>query len=476
MARPRAPRLLRTASFRFAALYVALFAVSALVLGLAVFLAARSALEQQMAARVETEAAFLRKEFSSGGLQHLLATVQARGRGASALDYLLQGPGGVHLAGEMPASLSLRPGWATVEVAEAGDDGGQPEQVRVLVSDLGGGLLLAVGDDLARIAEVEEAVATAFLWTVGLAGPLGIGGGVLLSRAFLARVDAIARTAEAIIAGDLQRRVPVQGTDDDLDRLAGTLNRMLDRIGALMDSLRQVSSDVAHDLRTPLSRLYQRLEDARMHARSMAEYETAVEAAVREAEGLLETFSALLRIAQVEGASPRAGFRDVDLTAITESVIDAYRPDAEEAGHLLIADIAPRILVLGDQELLTQAIANLMENALRHTPAGTRVGIQLSQDRAGCCLAVEDDGPGVAPDDLPRLVHRFYRGERSRTTPGNGLGLSLVAAVAELHGATLSLQNTTPGLRVLLRLPLRGRCGEGGIRCAADLTRRRTKA
>jgi len=456
LVRPRAPRLLRTASFRFAALYVALFAVSAMVLGLAVFLAARSALEQQMTDRVETEAGFLRKEFRSGGLQRLLATVGARGRGASALDYLVQGPGGAHLAGEMPAGLPLRRGWVTVEIQEADENSGRPEQVWALVSDLGDGLLLVVGDDLGRIAEVEAAIATAFLWTVGLAAPLGIGGGVLLSRAFLARVDAIARTAEAIIAGDLQRRVPVRGTDDDLDRLAGTLNRMLDRIGALMDSLRQVSSDVAHDLRTPLSRLYQRLEDARMHARSMAEYETAVEGAVREAEGLLEIFSALLRIAQVEGASPRAGFRRVDLTAVAESVIDAYRPDAEEAGHALVADIVPGVVVLGDQELLTQAVANLMENALRHTPAGTRIGIRLSNGQAGACLAVEDDGPGAAPDDLPRLVDRFYRGERSRTTPGNGLGLSLVAAVAELHGAALSLRDAGPGLRVALCLPREG--------------------
>lgn len=443
---------MRTASFRLAALYVAVFAVSALVLGGAVFLAARSALEQQVKARIETEAAFLREEFRTGGLDHLLAVVRSRGRGASALDYLLQDRNGIHLAGEMPITAGLRPGWTFIAVPEASEDDGRPERVQALVSDLGGGLLLAVGDDLSRISEVEEAVATAFLWTVGLAAVLGIGGGALLSRAFLARVDAIARTAEAIIQGDLARRVPVRGTGDDLDRLASTLNRMLDRIGALMDSLRQVSSDVAHDLRTPLSRLYQGLEDARTHARSVAEYEAAVEGAVREAEGLLDTFGALLRIAQVEGASPRAAFREVDLSAVAESVADAYRPDAEEAGHQLIAEISPGVVVRGDQELLTQAVANLVENALRHTPAGTRIGVRLSRaPDAGHCLSVEDDGPGVGAEDLPRLVNRFYRGERSRTTPGNGLGLSLVAAVAELHGAILHLENVAPGLRASLR-------------------------
>ncbi len=448
------PRLLRTASFRLAALYVAVFTASALVLGAAVYLAARSALEQQMGARIETEASFLHEEFRIGGLDRLLATVQARGRGAMALDYLVQDAGGAHLVGEVPTIIMLRPGWRTIKVPEAAEDGGGPERVRALVSDLGGGLLLAVGDDLSRITELEEAVATAFIWTVGLAALLGIGGGALLSRAFLTRVDAIARTAEAIIGGDLGHRVPVRGTGDDLDRLAGTLNRMLDRIGALMDSLRQVSSDVAHDLRTPLSRLYQRLEDARTHARSVAEYETAVDGAALEAEGLLATFSALLRIAQVEGASPRAGFCDVDLSAVVESVADAYRPDAEEAGHRLEAALEPGIVVHGDQELLTQAVANLVENALRHTPAGTRIGVRLCRDQgAGSCVVVEDDGPGVDAQDLPHLPLRFYRGERSRTTPGNGLGLSLVAAVAELHGAALRLEAGAPGLRATLRFP-----------------------
>ena len=453
------PRLLRTASFRLAALYVAVFAVSALVLGAAVFLAARSALEQQMTARIETEAAFLREEFRTGGLERLLATVQTRGRGASALDYLLQDAAGRHLAGEMPMTAALRPGWTVIKVPEASEDGGRPERVRALVSDLGGGLLVAVGDDLGRITEVEEAVATAFLGTMGLAALLGIGGGALLSRAFLARVDAIARTAEAIIAGDLSQRIPLKGTNDDLDRLAGTLNRMLDRIGALMESLHQVSSDVAHDLRTPLSRLYQRLEDARTHARSVGEFEAAVDGAVREAEGLLDTFSALLRIAQVEGASPRAGFRDVDLSAIAEAVADAYQPDAEEAGQVFVAEVAPGVVIHGDQELLTQAAANLVENALRHTPTGTHIGIRLSRSNeagsngAGVRLMVEDDGPGVGAGDLPRLTHRFYRGERSRTTPGNGLGLSLVAAVAELHGTRLQLEDAGPGLRASLLFP-----------------------
>ena len=454
------PRLLRTrllhvAGVRLASLYVALFAASALVLGVTVFLQTRSALQRQLAARIETETAFLRSEFLHGGLGHLRSIIAERGRSAGALDYLLEDRSGARLAGEIPARAALPLGWTTFDVPKSADEADGPERVRALVSDLGGDTRLAVGDDLGGLTEVQEAIVTALLWTVGLAALLGIGGGVLLSSTFLSRVDAIAGTAEAIIGGDMARRIPLRETDDDLDRLAGTLNRMLDRIMVLMDSLRQVSSDVAHDLRTPLSRLMLRLQDARVNARTTAQYDAAVDAALVEAEGLLATFSALLRIAQVEGAARKQGFCDVDLSALAETVADAYRPDLEEAGHRLLTRITPGVHVQGDRELLTQALANLVENALRHTPVGTRTTVELSAGPQGLCtggpcLAVADDGPGVAAADLPRLARRFYRGERSRTTPGNGLGLSLVNAVAELHGAALGIESAPSGLRVAL--------------------------
>jgi signal transduction histidine kinase len=245
--------------------------------------------------------------------------------------------------------------------------------------------------------------------------------------------------------------VPLAGTSDDFDRLAATLNRMLERIALLMESLRQVSSDVAHDLRTPLTRLYQRLEVAREFAKGEPTYEASINAALAEAQGLLDTFSALLRIAQVEGGSPRSRFRLVDLTAVAETVADAYRPDAEQGGRLLISRLALGAFVSGDQELLTQAVANLVENAVRHTPSGTRVDVRLQDHgEAGLVLSVEDDGPGVSKAELPRLTDRFYRAECSRTTPGNGLGLTLVSAIAELHGTTLELSAMSPGFRAAM--------------------------
>ncbi len=446
----RLPRTLRTASFRLAALYVLLFIASVLVLGVVVFVAAGGVLQEQMRLRVVTESALLVGEYPAMGPDGLAAAIRRRERGVGALDYLLQAPDGTRIAGDLPRVAGT--GWVMMKVP---DEENPAERVQALVVRLADGSLLAVGDDMSsRLADIEEAILEALAWAVALMALLGIGGGVLLSRGFLYRVDSIARTAEAIIGGDLGRRVPVRGTGDDLDRLAATLNRMLDRISTLMESLRQVSSDIAHDLRTPLSRLLHRLETARSHAGSAAEYANALDAAAAEAQAILETFGALLRIAQVQGGSPRAGFRPVDLSALVERVVDAFLPSAEEQGFRLAAAAAPGVTVQGDRELLTQLLANLVENALRHTPPGTPIEVGLAARRGSSIrLWVEDHGPGIPEAERARVLQRFYRGERSRTTPGSGLGLSLVAAIAELHDARLMLEDVRPGLRVVLSFP-----------------------
>jgi signal transduction histidine kinase len=445
------PRLLRVASFRFAALCVVLFAVSAVILGATVFREARSALQRQMTSRIENEVRLLTEDYRTHGLAHLVEAMRERAQRATEREYLLQSHSGAHLAGNLPVIAGLRPGWTAVAVSQPTDDPRDTLRIHVLVVDLGSGTLLAVGQSDDQIEELEEAIGYALVWTVGIAGTLGVVVGAMVSGAFLKRVDSITSTAEAIIGGDLTRRVPLAGTSDDFDRLAATLNRMLERIALLMESLRQVSSDVAHDLRTPLTRLYQRLEVAREFAKGEPTYEASINAALAEAQGLLDTFSALLRIAQVEGGSPRSRFRLVDLTAVAETVADAYRPDAEQGGRLLISRLALGAFVSGDQELLTQAVANLVENAVRHTPSGTRVDVRLQDHgEAGLVLSVEDDGPGVSKAELPRLTDRFYRAECSRTTPGNGLGLTLVSAIAELHGTTLELSATSPGFRAAM--------------------------
>lgn len=445
----RLPRVLRTASFKLIALYALLFALSVAALGGFVFFMTRSALESQMAARISAEVASLQAEGRDSGLDQLAKVINGRQRGLSALDYALIGPDGTRRAGDLPEPNSRR-GWIEIQSYEMPNDEDGPETLMALVVALPDGSVLAVGDDLGRITEVEEAVLSAFGWALGGTVLLGLVGGLVLSAGFLRRLDSVTRTAEAIMDGNLALRVPVRGTDDDFDRLASALNRMLDRIGTLLDSLQQVSSDIAHDLRMPLSHLRQRLEITRLSAATLQDYEVAVDAAIEETNSILDTFSAILRIAQIEAGTRRAGFKEVSLGAIATSVVEAFAPSAEEQGKALVAAMPDRGEVRGDQELLTQMMANLVENAIRHTPAGTKIGVEVKDRPSGVTLTVADDGPGVPEEQRPFIFRRFYRLERSRATPGNGLGLSLVAAVAELHGATIGIEDNGPGLRMTI--------------------------
>jgi signal transduction histidine kinase len=248
--------------------------------------------------------------------------------------------------------------------------------------------------------------------------------------------------------GDLSARIPVRGTNDEIDQLVVSLNAMLDRIQHLMEGLRQVSNDIAHDLRTPLGRLRQRLEDAREHATTTAEYSSAADAAIVEADLLLETFSALLRIAQIEAGAQKSAFADVDLSAVARSVGEAYLPSAEDSQHRLELGIEDGVALQGDRQLLAQMISNLVENALSHTPAGSTVSLSVT---AGPTITVADNGPGIPADERERVFDRFYRLDRSRTTSGSGLGLALVKAIAGLHGMVITLEDNQPGLRVILK-------------------------
>ncbi|MEA3292517.1 MAG: HAMP domain-containing sensor histidine kinase, partial [Pseudomonadota bacterium] len=267
------------------------------------------------------------------------------------------------------------------------------------------------------------------------------------------QIESINTTSREIMSGDLSRRIPTRGSGDDFDLLAGNLNAMLDRIQALMEDVRRVSDNIAHDLRTPLARLRNRLELLKTDADADSPDSQAVEQAVAEADGLLATFNALLRIARIEAEQRREAFEQVALDTVVQDVAEFYEPLAEDKAQRLLLDLQPGIRLQGDRDLLFQALANLLDNAIKYTPRGGRIEISLQSSEIGVRLIVADNGPGIPVEAREKVLQRFFRMEESRTTPGNGLGLSLVAAVAKLHGITIRLEDNRPGLRVVWELP-----------------------
>ncbi len=449
----RLHRLLRTATFRFAVLYVAVFGMSVVVLSAIVYWIVGAALERQLEARIEVETAALLSEFRNQGASALQSTLLERQntRNRDAYRYLLAVPRRPRLAGTLALDPPATAGWSYGFAGQGA--GGAPEEFRVLTVPLDGGLELSVGRSLSSIYDVEDLVLEAFAWATAATLVLGLAGGLLVSSRFLARVDSMASAAEAIIDGNLKRRLPVFRHDDDLDFLALTLNRMLDRINELMESVRQVSNDIAHDLRTPLSRLRQRLEAALATELAPDGLREAISDAIGQTDGILSTFGALLRIAHIEAGTRRSAFAPLDFSALAADVADAFTPSIQDGGSCLLAAIDPGVNIVGDKELLTQLLANLLENAIRHTPSGTPIEVRLRSFPGAVVLTVADNGPGVPAEALERLFDRFYRPEKSRTTPGSGLGLSLVKAVANLHGARVLLRDNEPGLCVELRIP-----------------------
>lgn len=450
-------RLFRTTGFQLAGMYLGLFALSFLILLGVTYWIASGALRQQLTVTVEREVAALVQDHRSGGLSDTAGAIDRRV--ASGLHpttyYLLLDPDGRKVAGNLPP-VPPRDGWQDLPAP------GQPKDTGEEMEDGGGHRLSAlgvtlpdrsfmlVGEDTYRVVEVEEAIVRAFGWALGIMVLLGAVGGSMVSLGFLRRVDAINRTSQAIMEGRLADRVPTRGTDDELDRLAHNLNDMLDRVQTLMESLRQVSNEIAHDLRTPLSHLRQRLEGVRNEARSIEDYEIAVDRAVADADAILKTFTALLRIAQIEAGTRKAAFSSVDLSGVFRSIADAYALVAEDRGQTLTASIEEDVRAWGDRDLLTQMLANLIENAIRHTPEGTTISLHLRNAPQGPIGTVTDSGPGIPEEAREKVFQRFFRLERSHGTAGSGLGLSLVAAVTDIHGISLALADNEPGLKVQL--------------------------
>jgi len=445
-------RLLRTASFRLAAIYLALFAASALALGAFVYLSIRHEILADFDERIVEETDALRSAFAEGGRERLAQMLEARGASGGAFAYGLQSPDGRLIAGDLRAPAGgAADGW--MEAREADRDEppeAKPEIVRALATRLADGSTLVVGDEQRRSEEILKGVMSAFGWAVAATVALGTAGGLWLSAQFLGRIDSMRRTAQRLMAGDWSRRIPLTRTDDDLTALARTFNRLFDRIEKLLLANKQVTADIAHDLRKPLASTLRQLEAARSVDAPPEAARAAVRAAIAEIEGVLETFNALLRIGEVEAGARRAAFRPLDLAEVAREVVEAFQPAAEVEGKAIIARLEASLPMPGDKELLVQMIANLVDNAVCHTPSGTSIEVSGEQTSQGVSLSIADDGPGVAPQDLKNIFQRFYRADMARKSPGTGLGLSLVAAIAELHGLQCSASDNRPGLRVML--------------------------
>jgi signal transduction histidine kinase len=451
----RLAQTLKSATFRLTSAYVLLFTVSVGVLAALTYFLVVSRLDQEFRNHIRAESQTLSAEFLSGGPRLLLHAIneRQRNRTVGGLDYTVADPKGTLLIGAT-RQASCKTGWFTVVGPPDGDEpSGEMERLAVLTTPLPQGYCLMVGDDFGKVRGVGALVLRTFGWVFLVSLTLAVAGGLLLSSRFLRRIDAINRTAEAIIEGDIRQRIPRRAAPDDLDRLAATLNRMLDRTNDLMDSLRHVTNDIAHDLRTPLGRLRNLLEDAKTNAATPQAFQAVAERAIAEVDGLLSTFSAILRIAQIESGSRRTGFKTVALSALAQDVCETFADSIAESGKALHVNIEPDVSVYGDQELLVQALVNLLENAIVHTPQGTTISVSLKCNAARLSLVVSDNGLGVPAPQRERIFQRFVRLEQSRSSAGNGLGLSIVAAVAGLHGGSVSATDNHPGLRVELDIP-----------------------
>ena len=452
MSSGRLIRLLRSASFRLTLIYAVLFVVSAGALFATVYWTATAAMQNDMAAVLRTEALQLTEIHRRSGLAGLAEQIARRMnfRTRGPIFYLLQAPNRRVVVGNLPGMPPVNGVIDFVPTPDAAETEAERPKLTGYGLTLSDGSFLLVAQDANRLTDMQHAIVRAFVWAGGLTLLLAIAGGAWLGNTFLRRIDTITRTSRAIMEGDLSARIPVRGTHDEFDQLVTSLNDMLARIQQLMDGLRQVSSDIAHDLRTPLGRLRQHLEDARERAKTTAAYDEATDAAIEEADGLLETFSALLRIAQVEAGAQKSGFTKLDFSDLVRSIGEAYRPAAEDSRHRLKIDVEDGVSLTGDRQLLAQMISNLIENALNHTPEGTTVSVGLRKTGAGFEAEVADDGPGTPETEHDKVFDRFYRLDRSRSTAGSGLGLALVKAIAGLHGLAIRLEDGKPGLRVVL--------------------------
>lgn len=479
--------ILTSSTFRLALLYMLLVGVSVAILLGFIYWSTAGYMARQTDATIGAEIQGLAEQYRRRGLAGLSTVIAERiardPQGASI--YLLTDPSGNPIIGNLDSWPQVAPdvgGWVRFRARQSqGEDVAIEHETRAKVFRLRGDLRLLVGRDVRELTAIRHLILDAMTWGLAITVGLALFGGWLMGAGIVRRLDVVNQVSREIMQGDLSRRVPSAGTGDDFDQLAENLNRMLERIEALMLSIRQVSDNIAHDLRTPLTRLRNRLE--LLHGADLSDEACAeVEVAIADADELLSAFNALLRIARIEAGSRRAAFADLDPLPLLQDVAELYEPLAAESLQTIhveggsadenadqdhsirtnpirtkrananVAENSPCRLH-ADRDLLFQAVANLVDNAIKHSPSGGRIQLRVECSETTVELSVTDDGPGIPAELRDKVLQRFFRIDESRAAPGHGLGLSLVQAVAQLHGAELSLEDAAPGLRVRLRLP-----------------------
>lgn len=451
----RPAKLFNTAAFRLALSYASLFALSSAILFGIVYWAIQEFESEQIRKSIAAEVGSLELSEKIERRDALATEVAERASSHTQRRFLyaLTDAAGVLIAGDLTNPPALL-GWQYVpENASVLPDGDKPGVLYILGKQLDNGQRLFVAQSSESLEELRETVANTFLLSSGITVALAILGGLAVSALFVRRIERLNQTARNVMNGAISERMPVTGRKDEFDQLSHNLNQMLARIESLVGNLKRVSSDIAHDMRTPLTHLRQGLEQSKTQARTVGEYEAVVDHSMADIDDILRTFSAIMRLSEVESGGQQANFAEFDLSALMRKMFETFAPVAEDEGYAFTCAIKPAITIRGDAAMLTQMLANLCENALRHTPPGTTIELAISSDKNAVILSVADNGPGVPEAERERVFRPFYRLDQSRTTSGSGLGLALVKAIAGLHGGTVEITGASPGSRFEVRLP-----------------------
>lgn len=443
-------RLFRTSTFQIAVLYLALFITSLVGVLAYIYWSTTGIIDHQMNETIQAEIRGLSEQYREEGLGRLVEIIQERSSRSENLEnvYLLTDPILRPLAGNLeawPGQPHASGDWAEIQLRRNSDPPERKRTIRIRLFDLPGGYHLLVGRDTEEQGNFRHIMEDGLAWALAPVLLLGLGGGVLVGRYALRRVDAVAATSREIVKGDLTRRVPLSGSGDEFDRLAQTINDMLEQIDMLMTGMRTVTDSLGHDLRSPLTRAKSSIELALRRETDTDAYRTALEQTDTELDTILRTFEALIDIASAEAGLSRQNMTALDLTGLVQDLFEMYQPIAEDAKLELNAAVEEEITVVGNRQMLGQAIANLLDNSVKFTPPGGRIEMSLAKEDKNTVLRIADTGPGIPAEERENVLKRFVRLDSSRKTPGSGLGLSLVAAVARLHSATLSLGDNEPG-------------------------------